>query len=74
MQNSFDNFLNKNLSNETQTINTVESQNKETIKDPEEDIGRLKDYFKYLDSLEDFENNLKLIQPIKKNIIIFDLI
>jgi hypothetical protein len=59
MQNSFDNFLNKNLSNETQTINTVESQNKETIKDPEEDIGRFEDYFKYLNSLEDFENNIE---------------
>ncbi len=56
-KNYFDNFLNENLQNAVET--QFKTQIKEPFEDPEENFGRLKEYFKFLHSPNEAENNIE---------------
>ena len=45
--------------NKTHIINTVETQIKESFEDPEQNFGRLKEYFEFLHSPEGAEDNIE---------------
>ena len=54
--------------NETQIINTIDTQIKEHIEDPEKNFGRLKEYFEFLLSPVCAEDNIETkITSEKKN-------